>query len=62
MLIAPSLLTMLAGRCLMALSAPHRPEIDEAVVAASHQDWPQVPVASQSVLSSLAAHVVQASS
>ena len=47
------------------LSPERRPalaEIDEAVVAASHQDWLQLPVASQSVLSSLATHVVQASS
>ena len=50
------------GSLLVGLGASHWLEIDEADVAASHQDWPSPAVASQRVLSSLASHVVQASS
>ncbi|MGZ5410253.1 MAG: hypothetical protein ACXWDJ_09700 [Aeromicrobium sp.] len=49
------------GSLLVGLGAPHWLEIDEADVAASHQDWPSPAVPSHRVLSSLASPVATGS-
>ena len=50
------------GSLLVGLGIADWLEIDESDVATSHQDWPSPAVASHRMLSSLASHVVQASS